>query len=404
MNPVSMRPLQVDDMEMAMSLIAYSFNDARRRSNLNDSIKDFLSYQRLEWTLGAFEGEELLGLLAWTPSSMRLVGQDIGFGIAGPGVVRPDFRRRGIARGLLKECIKDLQNAGAVWAGLETSIGRWHRGNEWDIATEARCYKFRLTDLEFEVSHSSPHVRTLFTDALDQLSRAYEANAQWRNGSIVRGPLEWRRLHTHCLMQGFLDVAVILDKMGEIRSYMLFIQGDGSRKPTEIVELVAQNPDDYRALLLYLKSHNVLDTVEWSAPPDDQLRAYFVEPSLLQVEQRPDKYIRVIDSHGFLTALLPHASHQVGGSFVIEIIDSLLATNSGRWEVAFGNGSGTVSPTEKLPDIVVPIRYFGTLALGSLGIGSARRSGLVNAVDGRGLDAAGRYFQVDHAPFCADFL
>jgi predicted acetyltransferase len=246
----------------------------------------------------------LISCLTVVPGVMALGEARISVaGIAGVAT-HEQFRRRGYAGALLRDTIRLLYDKRVPLSMLYPFSARYYRKFGWEVASvEWWC---EIPSRLLPPFSDSRFVRPFQASDREQLSRLHEVHLHNTPGSFEREPARWQWI----LRQKYQ--CVVADFFGVVEGYMIYEVQPG-RNRVEVREIIFITSRAQRALIGYLSSNNLAETIGIAAPvyraqqwstwltdnDDDLLRA-------ARGGLRPNYMLRVIHLPTLIEQLRPH--------------------------------------------------------------------------------------------------
>nr|WP_239062128.1 GNAT family N-acetyltransferase [Streptomyces sp. SID13031] len=370
---VDVRTEQLEDVERVRSRSFGLLEPARREAWIADA-QTFIDDGRM---LGVVDGDELIASARYWPFQQWWGGRKVPMaGVAGV-VVAPEYRGRGVGSKLMRGVLARAVEQGYPLSGLypATTVIYRHLGYEFG-GGRFRC-TFPAADLRSLGGKDVTVRRAGSADA----KRFLELADQLHSSARISGPLVWPE-------------AKVAEWLGEDNSFC-YLADDGfvvygwEGDMLRVEELVAGSEATARALWSVVGSGSSISTdVDAYLSPDD--------PAHLLVDQEADKQrvvqqwmLRLLDAPAAIAArgFGPGVSLEVD----LELDDSELAANTGRWHLSVSGGSGALTPSTSSGD---------ALRLGSRGLtalysgtplASVRKAGLASggaAADDGAIDTA----------------
>lgn len=348
-------------------------------------------------TFGAFDGDRQVGTTMSFPSSLTVPGGAIlpAAGVTYVGV-RSDYRRRGALTGMMRTQLEDVAARGEVFAALHASepviYGRFGYG----VGTVARTIKVfsQRAELRPEVPVSGT-VRLLDKDeVMPALRAAYPGVQPTRAGLMGRSPQWWTLAYERRLTTDYLLVAAHFTPAGEVDGWVAYRPADDDsddpRANSGLRVLDFQSADQGAAndLWRYLVNVDLIDDViAYFRPVDDPLEAMLVNSYAVRSEDDEELWLRIVD----LPAALAARTYGDAAPVVVEVVDSLLPGNSGRyWIGPHGTQRTGAAPALTMTTDVLAMLYLGTWRASTLAA-----IGRITVADPAALPAADRLFAVD---------
>lgn len=330
---------------------------------------------------------------------------------------RPDQRRRGLLRSMIETHFARSLGRGepvsALYAAEHGIYGRFGYGSASDNVRVSlgRGAALRPVQGSDELSVRFATVdRDLHTTLVDGLHRAA---GQGRPGWITRDtevlriralvdPPAWRNGGEP------LRIATVHTADGEPRAYALLRRKEkweaaGPRYTVDVREAVAIDAAAAHRLWSFVLDLDLTASVEGPMlPVDDPLLHLLVDARAVVPKVTDNVWVRILD----LPAALTGRRYAAPVDVVLDVTDTLLPANSGRWRLRTGDGadgawSATVERTEDDVDLALDVREVGAAYLGGRSIEALRRAGLVTEHRPRAALAAGAAFGWPVAPVCS---
>jgi predicted acetyltransferase len=298
--------------------------------------------------------------------------------------VRPDHRRRGLLRRLLRAIHDQARDRGepfaALWASETPIYGRFGYGPAMPtLEFEAQRAHVRLT-----VPAPVQDVTLVDTaTARRELPPIREAVRRERPGLLSRSDAWW---------DSILDDDPVDERDGAGQRCHALVPGRGyaiyrivsrweAGAPTGTVrvrELHATDPEAAAALWAFVTDLDLTSRIVAAArPPDEPFLAMVEDTARLSISHGWPLYLRLLDLPAALTAR-PYA---VDGRLVLEVVDSHLPSNEGRWALEVEGGIASCERTEHAADLTLDTRELATVLLGGNRVSQLVAAGRVAARD-----------------------
>lgn len=338
-------------------------------------------------SLCAYDGTTLVGASAAYDLSLSVPGGDVRCAAISWVSVLPTHRRRGILRrmmiGQLQRARREGAAVAALWASEAGIYGRFGFGP----ATERHETEIRVLEggLRAETEPTADDLRVRLVDrvgAESVIAAIYERARVDRAGMLARDANWW----THEILaesdkqrdeHGSLRVAVVRDR-SENCGYALYrtrfdpgADSDGSGI-LQVDELVATSAAAERTLWRYLLSIDLLHRVDAPCRPvDDVLPLMLANPRAARRRVADALWVRLLDLEGALSARTCAADV----ALTVEVDDTLLPENAGRWRLRGDGGTFTCERTSHQPDLGLSIATLGGAYLGGVPLTQAVAAG-----------------------------
>jgi predicted acetyltransferase len=239
----------------------------------------------------------------------------------------------------------------------------------------------------------------------------YEEVRRATPGSLTRTPVKWRE-------QVLTDAEwarggngpkylALLEVDGEPRAYAVYrVKADwderGPKGTLLVLELLAVDPAAEQALWQWLFSMDLVGVVKaWRGPVPHPLQQWLVEPRRLGLIVGDGMWLRLLD----VPAALEARGYSGRGSVVLEVTDSGIEANAGRWQLSVPSpdrgGGVSVERTSAEPDLVLDVAALACVYLGALRFSDLARAGRVRECRAGALQTADALFTADRAPWCS---
>lgn len=362
------------------------------------------------------------GLLAAVHSSYQFTLSVPGAAVACSGLtwvgVRPDHRRRGLLSAMIathfERSLARGEPVSALFAAEAGIYGRFGYGSAADNLrlTLPRGARLRdvagsaALDLRLESADEAAH-----SELIHDLQRTAGSG---RPGWIGRTPTLLRARHLadpRAWRDGgeALRIAVVRDG-SEVRGYALFRRKeswspDGPTGTVRVAEIAALDPAATHRLWSFLLDLDLMSTIESPMlAVDDALAGLLVDPRAGGGRVTDNLWVRLLD----LPAALAARRYAAPLDVVLEVTDSALPANAGRWHVRttaaapdddFGHVAA-VRATGDPADLTVDVRELGAAYLGGRSLASAAAAGLIAEHSPGALLHASAAFAWPVAPMC----
>uniref|UniRef100_UPI002454B142 GNAT family N-acetyltransferase n=1 Tax=Nocardia abscessus TaxID=120957 RepID=UPI002454B142 len=317
--------------------------------------------------------------------------------------VLPTHTRRGVLTALLHHQLADIAERGEAVATLRASEGGIYARFGYGIASsfarvEVQRRRARLRDT---VAASGP-VR--FVDgvaAWKLLPQIYAtADISW-TGAVDR-PEYWWRLQellstapSYCLVHGPAGA-----EDGFARYQPVDPMSWLSRPEKQVVvnDFVAATPTAYRGLIRQLLSIDLVETFVFPfVALDSPLRHLLTDKRAVQVvSTRDETWLRLVD----VPQALARRTYREAAAVVVEVVDPLLAANSGRYRIA----ADGVRRVRETAEVTVGVADLAAVYLGGTTWRALAFAGRVDEHRPGAVAAADALFAADGLPFSGTFF
>jgi predicted acetyltransferase len=402
---ILIRPTEtISEFGRAMGAIGHYFGgwpadeEAAERFHLN------LPFERLH---AAFDGETIVGGAGAIPFRLTVPGGPVSCaGITVVGVL-PTHRRRGILNALMREQLDDVRRRGepiaALWAsdegiyrrygygmavlGAEMTLPRGH--NELRPAADGTA-RVRLVSLD----EAKQLVPPIFDRVRLRTPGMYERTPTWWESRILADPPERRE-------DGAEKNVAIVDHDGRPAAYALYRVVSKWEAAANVghVRVIEAMGDDGAELELW----RFLLGVDWISSfraahlaVDHPLLHALVNPRRARFQLYDTLFVRLVD----VGAALAARSYASDEPLVLEVGDTFLLENAGRWRIT----AGAVERTDDDPDLALEVSEVASLYLGGFGASELVRAGLVRELREGAARRADALFATPRKPWCPEIF
>jgi predicted acetyltransferase len=322
------------------------------------------------------------------------------------GVV-PTHRRRGLLTGLMRRQLREVFDTGrepiaVLWA----SEGRIYPRFGYGLAAQRQ--RLLINTREVRLARPiEPDAGTLRAGAPGtlqaQLAKLYEHLRPERPGWSSRHESTWRYVlaDTPSIRKDATEQqAIVHEGPAGVDGYALWRSmsswDDGGPNGEVIVsELAAATPGAYQALWQFLLSIDLTRSVRFGMAAVDEPLLYLVnEPRWLNPTLADSLWVRVVN----VGAALARRRYATPVDLVIEVTDSLLPENDGRWRLTGDSSGALCSRTEAPADLACTVADLGAVFLGGVSVGALAAAGRVRELRQGAVRAASAAFGWHRAP------
>jgi predicted acetyltransferase len=408
------RPFTGDEFSTFLVVDQHAFNEPPWPER---AVTNLLARVELDRTLGAFDGEAVVGGTGVFSFQMRVPGAMAA--VAGVSIVAvlPTHRRRGVLSALMRRQLADIRERGEAVAALFASeagiYGRYGYGRaSWHATYTLRAGEGALA----AGAPSDPALRLRIAEpqsARAELAKVYELVLADRPGLFARSEPWWERLiadlnedsaparPTRCL--------VAEDDSGP-RGYALYT-AKGQWNEAEFLpggridvhEAMTTDPAATAALWENLLSRDLTAEFRaWMRPADDPLPFLLADPRRVRSQVSDGLWIRLVD----VGTALAQRHYACAVDVVIEVADEICPGNQGRWRLTTASAVGpagfaaTCERTTVPADVALPVQALGAAYLGGTRLGPMAGAGLVTEATPGSLAALSTAMTWEPAPWC----
>jgi predicted acetyltransferase len=403
---IEVRQVRTDEEWRQHAFVAaYAFNGDR-----GDDARDRKAeYYQREWTLAAFDGDELIAGLVVIPFEQHMHGAKIPLGGIASVSCLPERRRGGYVSALLRHALASMRDAGQVLSGLWTPHYSLYRKYGWEMANRLISYSFAPKVTRLRTPAREGRARRVTADDWALLDQIRTEHISDRNGGLSRSESRWRSQtfrafgHPH-------DAVVWEDQTGAARGYAVYrvSHRQSASLPwgettLRVEDWVALDASAYAGILQYLLNHDLVDQIVLTASADEPFPDMLQEP--VHVKQPPSAWfgpmLRLVDLQRALQArpTLPQAD---GQAITVALTDPTAPWNEGTWRIEARDGGLGAERTGLPADLEMDARALAPIYNGFTRPAEAVRVGSVRVISPQAIGAATQIFATSFAPYCPD--
>lgn len=375
---VQFREIPEEQIDEALALAYLVFHEVTDDDALRKHQKDAL---RISVRVGAYDGDELVGLAAALPFDLSVPGAELPCPALTFVSVAPTHRRRGVLSGMIAELYERCGERGAplaaLWASEASIYGRFGFGPGTYGATieidSRRPLALRIEPDERPLRLVDP------AKAPGVLAAYYEATRATRAGRPARTESWWRESwlpEKDEESEEFSPPRVVT--LGEpLAGYAIYRTRSEEEGPAlvRLDELEADSPAVAAALWRYLASIDLTGKVRaWGRPLDDPLLLFAADRDQVRVTSTfPALWVRLVD----VRAALEARSWAAPADLVLEVADDRLPANAGRHRLTASPDGCSYAPTDAAPDLTFAVRDLASCYLGGTRVSELAAAGVV---------------------------
>ncbi|TCB91591.1 GNAT family N-acetyltransferase [Micromonospora zingiberis] len=318
------------------------------------------------------DGAELVGTAAAFTRELGIPGSAVPAAHVSMVGVAPTHRRRGLLTALMRRQLREIHEArrepvAVLWA----SEGRIYPRFGYGLAAQRLQITGDTNELRLPPPTADEGRLRLDRPAARRadLARVYDQVRAGRPGWSARDDRWWRYVLVDPEAQrgGATERRVVLHEGPDgIDGYGLFRtkadwDGAGPKSLTSVDEVVTSSAAGYRAIWRMLLSIDLTRQVSFlRAAVDEPLLRLVDEPRRLGPRLVDALWVRVVD----VPAALAARRYATDIDMVVEVTDSLLPENTGRWRLQGGPKTASCVPATGPADLACDVSCLGELFLG----------------------------------------
>lgn len=354
-------------------------------------------------TIGAFDGERLVGNAAALTFDLTVPGGVLpAAGVTVVGV-HPTHRRRGILRRMMELQLADVHRRGeplaVLWASDPGIYGRFGYG----MASLRAGFTLDRQHNAYRQPHAPAGSLRLVSE--DEAKRAFppifEAVRPTRVGCFSRSPAYWEAWTFNfpaAWREGRGEPFHVLHEVdGVADGYARYAMREGEHREVSVLELISTNATAQLDLWRFLADIDLTERLEsWNVAVDDPILLAVLNPRRLGMKLGDALWLRLVD----VPAALAGRRYRGDGRLVLEVTDGLLPHNAGRWRLDVADGAPTVSAADaERPDLALDVADLGAAYLGGIRFTSLAGALRVAELEPGAIERADALFGVTPAPW-----
>lgn len=316
--------------------------------------------------------------------------------------VRADHTRRGVLTALMRAQLSGLAEPVATLRASESVIyGRFGYG----VATRVRTVEVnRRRAVPRPGAPGGGSVRLLpMDDAYDLLPALYDRVSVRRPGWSSRPAAWWSATRTWSAEHKTQTMVAVHSGPDGDDGYAAYTVDykDGKRE-LAVEDLYYERPEVWAALWRFLLTVDLVERVRGSFRPlDEPVEELLTDRGQVTTTEVEDEtWLRLADVPAALAARRFGELAPGAGSVVIEVRDSFLPANSGRYLLGDGPARRVTEPAA----LTVDVDVLAELYLGAIAPSTLAAAGRIGVAKTDALPVADRLFAVTSAPWCGTFF
>jgi predicted acetyltransferase len=354
-------------------------------------------------SLVATDGDLIVGVAGAYTREMTVPGAILPTAHVTLVGVSPTHRRRGLLNRMMRRQLTEIAEAGrepiaALWASETKIYPRYGYG----MAAQRLIAEIMTGEITFPgpgpAADSAGKLRLVApADAIAEFAKVYEQLRAERTGWSSRDDRWWRFVLSDLPSErgGGTELrGVVHDTPHGPTGYALWRAVDqwnphGPEGKVQVREVVAGDPGTYAALWRFLTTIDLARTASASfLALDEPLQHLVDEPRRLGLRVSDALWIRIVD----LPRALSARRYLTEVDVVLDVTDTLLPANTGRWRLTAGPDGAACTPTADPADLALTSLELGAVYLGGPALTALAAAGRVRELTPGALHAASAAF------------
>lgn len=258
---------------------------------------DFHYWIEHSTTLGAYDGDKVVGQLLILPLNMTIHGENYEMGGIGFVATYPEYRQQGIMKKLIIASLKEMRQNGQTISVLAPFSVSFYRYFGWELFFDKLQYTISQSKFPDFGKQYDDVKRMSFewpdTTLFEAIQQFHNAQAHLTNGSMLRDAAWWKRIARRSPGSHFAACFFA----SSIAGYMRYTIQDGI---FTIHDFIAPHHLAEQALWRFVSSHAAsVNTIEGVTANDRYFGFNFKDP---QIEKKvtQDVMVRIVDAFAFM--------------------------------------------------------------------------------------------------------
>lgn len=359
----------------------------------------------LDRVLAAWDGDAPVGVTASWPFELTVPGAVLpAAGVTWVGVL-PSHRRRGVLTELMRRQLEDVDARGEplaiLWASEAPIYGRFGYGVAApETSIDAERSAFRLRDDAL----GRGRVRLVTAEqAAELFPPLYDRYRRERTGLVSRSDAWWREFMLadpeHWRDGASPKFYALLEVEDEPQGYALYRikpkwEQGAPRGELRIVEVFTTSPEATAELWRFLFGIDLVERVKHARlDPSWALFLMVTDPRRLHLTIAEGLWLRLVD----LEAALAARAFADGEPVVLEVVDTILERNAGRWEIG-----AECRRTRSDADVALDIADLASAYLGAFSFERLAAARHARELREGGIARASALFGTPIPPYCPE--
>jgi predicted acetyltransferase len=352
---------------------------------------------------GAFRDDTLVGTALSYPGQLSVPGGELlPMAMVTAVGVRATHTRRGVLTGLMRAQLTGITEPVATLRASESVIyGRFGYG----VATRVRSVSVnrRRTALRPGVPEVGSVRLLLLDESRELLPELYDRVSVRRPGWASRPAGWWNASRTWSAeSKQHIVVAVHSGPDGDDGYVTYTVEYKDDEAVLSVHDFFFERPEVWGALWRYLMTVDLVDRVRANFRPlDEPVEELVTDRGQVSTPEVEDEtWLRLADVPAALAARRFGELSPGAGSVVVEVHDTFLPANSGRYLLGDGPARKVTEPAALTLDVDV----LAELYLGAISPSVLATAGRIGVVKADALPVADRLFAVSGSPWCGTFF
>lgn len=343
-------------------------------------------YYRSARPICAVERDDIVGTAAACDLEVGVPGAVVPMSGITSVAVAPTHRRKGILTEMMRRQLDGEYDRGfplvGLWASESQIYGRFGFGmavEQQKISIEKHRATFKDSSL---VLAKGANLSFATAEEIRKAGPKLWREKMWTTpGMVLRHHLDWEREYPDRAEPNDSRhrFQVICREGDEATGFVSYSTSDSSDpdgldyKKLKVHELVASKPTAEAALWRFVLDIDLVHEVAHGGHPvRSNLWHMLNDPRCMQQIPYDGLWLRILNVPSALSA----RNYDIEGSVTIEVTDDFGGWTRGRYTLHVApDGSAECQPTDRQPDVVIPITTLGTIYMGAQGLSAMAAAG-----------------------------
>ena len=364
------RRLRAEDVPSQSGIYALAFNmrrdfakEEKEKAGTTDPLAD-----PPEWSWGAFHNGKLVSVIIEFDYLMRFDRQSVPLSGIGGVATLPEFRKGGLVRQIFDKFFAEAYEKGVIFSNLVPFSHNYYRQFGYETACARKIISIPLKEFS-HLKLKGEFIQIFPGDDTSKLNDVHNSYIDNLNHAIARDywpdNRAWKVFTKEDPYSKGVHVFLWLDEKGVPKGYIKYDTPRNNNENSKVISVQHLAFVDRDALYGVLSLCGVLgaqfDKFQWIMPTFLDAADFIKDPFSIEQKIIPRDMTRVIHVKKALEKMRRPAGE---GEYVIEVEDSTIKANKGKYLVEYGKEGSRVSASEKAPDMHCDVTVLSQLITG----------------------------------------
>ena len=336
-----------------------------------------------EWSWGAFQNGKLVSVIIEFDYLMRFDRQSVPLSGIGGVATLPEYRKGGLVRQIFDKFFAEAYEKGVLFSNLVPFSHNYYRQFGYETACARKIISIPLREFS-HLKLKGEFIQIYPGDDTSKLNEVHNSYIDNLNHAIARDywpdNRAWKVFTKEDPYSTGVHVFLWMDDKGVPKGYVRYDTPRSNNENSKVISVQHLAFVDRDALYGVLSLCGVLgaqfDKFQWVMPTFLDAADFVKDPFNIEQKIIPRDMTRVIHVKKALEKMRRPAGE---GEYVIEVEDSTIKANKGRYLIEYGKEGSRVTVSEKEPDMHCDVTVLSQLITGYRSLENAlysRNSGL----------------------------